>query len=134
MQTSSPSAPVLAAALLLGTLAAAVVKANLDLHRPRSEAVVRERVGQGVVAVAAPVPQRVDPNRAPAHQLQTLPGIGPKLSERIVEYRQAHGKFETAEDLLRVRGIGPALLARWQGRLLIGADLRDVGGRPKPHR
>ncbi len=57
-------------------------------------------------------PSRIDVNRAPAGELESLPGIGPALAARIVESRGRDGPFRKAEDLLRVRGIGPAILAR----------------------
>lgn len=44
--------------------------------------------------------------------MQTLPGLGPVLAERIVADREARGPFRTAEDLLRVPGIGPKRLER----------------------
>lgn len=49
---------------------------------------------------------RIDINRASAGELQNLPGIGPKLSLAIVEYREANGPFRSAEALGNVRGIG----------------------------
>lgn len=49
---------------------------------------------------------RIDINRASAVELQNLPGIGPKLSQAIVDYREANGSFKSAEDLKNVRGIG----------------------------
>ncbi len=55
-------------------------------------------------------PSRVDVNRAGVAELDTLPGIGPSLERRIVDYRQAHGPFRRVEDLLRVPGIGPSKL------------------------
>lgn len=51
-------------------------------------------------------------NTAPASELQKLPGIGPKLAEAIIEYRTRSGPFERVEQLLEVRGIGPAKLGR----------------------
>jgi competence protein ComEA len=60
----------------------------------------------------------VDLNRAGPEELQTLPGIGPALAERILESRKREGPFRSAEDLLRVRGIGPATLARFRTRVL----------------
>ena len=51
--------------------------------------------------------RQVDINTASAAELERLPEIGPGLATRIVEYRQQHGRFETSEDLMRVRGIGP---------------------------
>lgn len=53
----------------------------------------------------------VDLNRASAQDLSGLHGIGPVLAERIVAYRDEHGRFETVEDLLDVPGIGEAKLA-----------------------
>lgn len=55
--------------------------------------------------------QRVRINSASASELQQLPGIGPALAQRIVETRKG-GRFTSAEDLLRVPGIGKAKLAK----------------------
>lgn len=55
--------------------------------------------------------QRVRINSASASELQQLPGIGPALAQRIVETRNS-GRFTSAEDLLRVPGIGKAKLAK----------------------
>ncbi len=46
-------------------------------------------------------------NEADADELMELPGVGPALAERIVEYRR-HRSFEEPEQLTRVEGIGPA--------------------------
>ena len=51
-------------------------------------------------------PQRININRAEAWLLEALPGIGPALAQRIVDYRSANGAFERVEDLKRVQGIG----------------------------
>ncbi len=48
----------------------------------------------------------VDINRADVASLQTLPGIGPTLAERIVSHRQAHGPFAERDQLMEVEGIG----------------------------
>lgn len=55
--------------------------------------------------------QRVRINSASAGELQQLPGIGPALAKRIVETRSG-GRFNSADDLLRVPGIGKAKLAK----------------------
>ncbi len=53
----------------------------------------------------------LDVNTATAEELEALPGIGPALAQRIVEYRKAHCPLRKLEDLLEVSGIGPKKLA-----------------------
>jgi competence protein ComEA len=50
----------------------------------------------------------IDINYATAEELETLPGIGPTLALRIVQYREEHGPFQTIEDIMNVSGIGQA--------------------------
>jgi len=47
-------------------------------------------------------------NTATAAEIETLPGIGPTLAQRIVDFRVANGPFITPDDLLKVNGIGPS--------------------------
>ncbi|MCS7206601.1 MAG: helix-hairpin-helix domain-containing protein [Dehalococcoidia bacterium] len=54
----------------------------------------------------------LDLNTADASALEALPGIGPVLAQRIVEYRMRYGPFAQVEDLLKVQGIGPKILER----------------------
>ncbi|MGD2121167.1 MAG: helix-hairpin-helix domain-containing protein [Gemmatimonadota bacterium] len=68
--------------------------------------------------LSATRPPRVDLNRADVRELETLPGIGPALAQRIVEDRRSTGLFSKPEDLLRVRGIGPATLERIRNLIL----------------
>jgi len=49
-------------------------------------------------------------NTATADQLEAIPGIGPVLAQRIIEYRQTRGRFQSVDELLEVRGIGPKRL------------------------
>jgi competence protein ComEA len=53
-------------------------------------------------------PGKVNINLADAAALESLPGIGPSLAQRIVEYRQANGPFAQIQDIMEVSGIGPA--------------------------
>jgi competence protein ComEA len=55
---------------------------------------------------------RIDINLADAALLQTLPGIGPVTAQRIIEYREMNGPFETIAQLLDVQGIGPVKFNR----------------------
>ncbi|GIW00671.1 ComEA family DNA-binding protein [Roseiflexus sp.] len=54
----------------------------------------------------------IDLNRATAAELDALPGIGNVLANRIVEWREREGPFQSVDDLGKVEGIGPALLAK----------------------
>ncbi|MFV2021665.1 ComEA family DNA-binding protein [Micromonospora sp. LOL_023] len=49
---------------------------------------------------------KVDLNSATQQQLETLPGVGPVLAQRIIEYRQRVGGFDSVADLRKVSGIG----------------------------
>lgn len=60
----------------------------------------------------------VDVNNASAAELQTLPGIGPALAPRIIAARP----FRTIEDLGRVPGIGPVILANLRERVSVGPE------------
>lgn len=62
------------------------------------------------VPVEAPVEERVDINTADADELDALPGIGPVLARRIIDWRTANGPFASPEQLLEVDGIGQATL------------------------
>ena len=57
------------------------------------------------------LPLIIDINRANADELDRLPGIGPKTAKAIIEHRTRNGPFASVDDLLAVRGIGPATLA-----------------------
>ena len=61
----------------------------------------------------------VNLNTADATALETLPGIGPALAQRITEYRQQHGSFKTVDQLDEVSGIGPALLEKLRSKVTV---------------
>jgi competence protein ComEA len=56
--------------------------------------------------------KKININQASAKELANLPRIGAKVAERIVEYRQAHGSFGKAEDLMEVKGVGEKLFTQ----------------------
>jgi competence protein ComEA len=62
---------------------------------------------------------KVNINTASAQELMTLGGIGAKVAERIVTYREANGPFKKAEDLRKVEGIGKGLWERNRERIVI---------------
>ena len=50
--------------------------------------------------------EKVNINTATSEELQTLPGIGPTLAQRIIDYRNEHGPFSNLLELTNVKGIG----------------------------
>lgn len=54
---------------------------------------------------------RVNLNTADAAALESLPGIGPALAQRIIDYRTANGPFQTTAEIQDVRGIGAGIYA-----------------------
>jgi competence protein ComEA len=75
---------------------------------------------------AAPA-SKVNINSANAQQLEALPGVGPALAGRIVEYRQKSGGFKSAQELLNVKGIGEKNFAKIQAYVVVGSE----GAAPK---
>ncbi len=68
----------------------------------------------------------IDADRADARQLERLPGVGPALAARIVADRESHGAFGGTTGFSRVRGIGPATLARLAPHLTFSAPATEA--------
>ncbi len=79
---------------------------------PQFEAVPVQQAGQSsarlpdIQPVAVADVGHVDINRGSAEELRRLPGIGPVLAERVIQYRREHGKFASIRDIQNVKGIG----------------------------
>ena len=58
-------------------------------------------------------------NSATAEELDALPGIGPKMAQAIVEFRERYGSFSSAEDLLQVPGMGAKKLAAFKPHITV---------------
>jgi competence protein ComEA helix-hairpin-helix repeat region len=56
--------------------------------------------------------EKININKASISELTRLPGVGPRIAERIYEYRKQVGKFKSVEELLNVKGIGPKKLEK----------------------
>ena len=64
--------------------------------------------------------EKVNINTATAEQLETLPGIGPALAQRILDHRKQNGPFKKIEELINVRGIGEKSFDRFKDRITVG--------------
>lgn len=58
-------------------------------------------------------------NRATAKELDKLPGIGPVIAGRIVEYRKINGFFQSIDDLKKVQGIGASTLEKFKSKIRV---------------
>ncbi|WP_144983812.1 ComEA family DNA-binding protein [Halomonas sp. C22] len=61
----------------------------------------------------------INVNSADAELLAELPGIGPSRAAAIIEERETNGAFESADDLTRVSGIGPATVDRMRDQIVV---------------
>ena len=62
---------------------------------------------------------KVNINTGSLEELDTLPGIGPAIAARIIEFRTKNGPFRRAEDLMNVRGIGEKKFLKLKGRIVL---------------
>lgn len=86
---------------------------NLALAVSDGQHVYVPRLGEENPPVEPPSEQsvaadKIDLNAADQATLETLPGIGPAIAQRIIDYRQTHGPFTSIEEIKEVSGIGPA--------------------------
>jgi competence protein ComEA len=63
---------------------------------------------------------KININTAAADELDTLPGIGAEMAQRIMDYRAANGPFKSIEDIQRVTGIGDATYQKLKDRITVG--------------
>ena len=92
--------------------------------------------GSGNATVVSPssaaAPKRLhqgslDVNRATEQDFDALPGIGPKLAERIMEYRQSVGGFHSLDELRTVKGIGNKKFERIRPLVTVSPDAGSIG-------
>jgi competence protein ComEA len=69
----------------------------------------------------------LDLNRATEQDFDALPGIGPKLAERIMEYRQSVGAFHSLDELRNVKGIGKKKFERIRPLVTVTPDAMSKG-------
>jgi comEA protein len=71
-------------------------------------------------------PSPLNLNTATEAQLEALPGVGPAMATRIVEYRKKNGAFKKAEDLMNVKGIGEKSFLKLKALITVGAARGDA--------
>ncbi len=123
--TARPASRTPGIRLVLVLLVAGIaVTAWLRLSRP----VVVDPDGAPRTAPSSCLPELViDFNRADAAGLGLLPGLGPRLAERIIADRAARGSFATLDDLARVPGIGPRTIERLRPFATAGPPPASLG-------
>ena len=89
--------------MLLAVFAIAAIPAAA--HQA-SQAKAAKPAASSAAKPAPPATAPVNLNTATQAQLESLPGVGAKVAERILEYREKNGKFKKLEDLMNVQGIG----------------------------
>lgn len=70
-------------------------------------------------ASVSKTPARVNINRAGSSELESLPGLGPGLAQRIISYRESNGLFTSEEDIKSVQGIGEKLYEQLKDRITV---------------
>jgi competence protein ComEA len=91
--------------------ASANVKDDLIASRPSAKTLAKDSKATKLSKKEENLKEPIDVNQADLKELQRLPGIGPKLAQRIMDER-AKKPFQSVEDLRRVSGIGPKILER----------------------
>lgn len=76
--------------------------------------------GPGGASVSTEDSVKVDLNSADQGLLETLPGVGEVTAERILEWREQHGRFTAVEQLREVDGIGAKRFARLRDQVTVG--------------
>lgn len=80
-------------------------------------------IGQApAVAQGDSLQGKVNVNSATLEELQLLPGIGESKARAIVQAREQRGTFESVEELLEVKGIGPASLEKLRPYLAVSGE------------
>jgi len=77
-------------------------------------------LGTPVPAVETSTTELININTASVSELDSLPGIGPTLAQRIIDYREQNGPFINAEDIINVPGIGTGNYERFKDMITVG--------------
>jgi competence protein ComEA len=81
---------------------------------------IAQRAAKPPVAAAAST-EIINLNSATVAQIATLPGIGPKTADLVVQYRTKNGPFKKIEEIMNVRGVGEKSFLKIKDRLTVAA-------------
>jgi len=73
-------------------------------------------------ATSKPGTEKININSASLDDLQKLPRIGPKIAQRILDFRKANGNFKKVEELMKVKGIGEKLFNQIREQITVGLE------------
>jgi competence protein ComEA len=104
--------------MILAVVALAAVTTAAEQKSPSAPA--KSAAG----STAAPI----NLNTATQAQLETLPGVGAAMAQRILEYRQKNGSFKKIEDLMNVKGIGEKAFLKLKPLLTVTQKAEATGG------
>jgi comEA protein len=68
--------------------------------------------------------KKVNINTANLEELQTLPRIGEKVAQRIIDYREEHGEFKKIEELMKVQGVGEKIFKLIKDKIEVGSKTK----------
>lgn len=102
-------------------------KIEIPLHSPTAIPQISQLSSppfepSGVQNPTATASSLININTASQAELETLPGVGPKIAQNILAYRDANGPFHSVEQIQLVDGIGPALFAKIKDLITVGSS------------
>jgi competence protein ComEA len=65
---------------------------------------------------------KVNINTASASELETLPRVGPKVAQRIIDFRTKNGNFKKVEEIMKVQGIGEKVFENIRDLITVGGE------------
>jgi competence protein ComEA len=89
---------------------------------PATFAQTATKLGKPPKVMADASTEIINLNTATAAQIGTLPGIGPKTADLIIQYRQKNGPFKKVEEIMNVRGVGEKSFLKLKGRITVTAQ------------
>ena len=113
---------ILSAALLVGIIVSYLDRADTDSvpdFDVQKSAVPIPEMPDKTRSTDMYIALSIDVNTATVKDFEKLPGIGPRIAQRIVDYRTENGGFTSLEDLTKVSGVGPKTLGRLRPQLTL---------------